>query len=70
MTDDEEIYRKIRMIRDHGQERKYFHRIEGYNGRLDAIQAGVLCIKLERLSHWNDARRRHAARYDALLSDI
>ncbi len=70
VTDDEEFDRKIRMIRDHGQERKYFHRIEGYNGRLDAIQAGVLCIKLERLARWNDARRRHAARYDALLSDV
>ena len=42
VTDDEDIYQKIRMIRDHGQEKKYFHMIEGYNGRLDAIQAGVL----------------------------
>ena len=51
VTDDEDIYQKIRMIRDHGQEKKYFHKIEGYNGRLDAIQAGVLCIKLERLQN-------------------
>ena len=70
VSDDEEIVRKIRMIRDHGQEKKYFHRMEGYNGRLDAIQAGVLCIKLERLASWNAARRANAARYDELLSDI
>ena len=41
---------KIRMIRDHGQAQKYFHDLEGYNGRLDAIQAGVLRIKLKRLA--------------------
>jgi dTDP-4-amino-4,6-dideoxygalactose transaminase len=70
VTDDEEICRKIRMTRDHGQEKKYFHRIEGYNGRLDAIQAGVLRIKLAYLAGWNEARRRHAARYDALLADV
>ena len=70
VTDDEDIYQKIRMIRDHGQEKKYFHMIEGYNGRLDAIQAGVLCIKLERLAKWNQARRKNAAHYDALLSEI
>ena len=70
VTDDEEICRNIRMIRDHGQEKKYFHRIEGYNGRLDAIQAGVLRIKLARLAGWNEARRRHAARYDDSLADV
>ena len=70
VTDDEEICRNIRMIRDHGQEKKYFHRIEGYNGRLDAIQAGVLRIKLARLAGWNEARRRHAARYDDSLTDV
>jgi dTDP-4-amino-4,6-dideoxygalactose transaminase len=70
VSDDEEIVRKIRMIRDHGQEKKYFHRMEGYNGRLDAIQAGVLRIKLERLTLWNEARRTNAARYDELLAEI
>ncbi len=46
------------MIRDHGQAQKYFHDMEGYNGRLDAIQAGVLRIKLKRLAAWNQKRQR------------
>ncbi len=70
VTPDEEIARKIRMIRDHGQEQKYFHKIEGYNGRLDAIQAGVLRIKLKRLKDWNQARRKHAAYYNERLEGI
>jgi dTDP-4-amino-4,6-dideoxygalactose transaminase len=70
VTQDEEIANKIRMIRDHGQAKKYFHDVEGYNGRLDAIQAGVLRIKLKRLSEWNQSRRDHAALYDQLLSDV
>ena len=70
VSNDEEVTRIIRMIRDHGQEKKYFHRMEGYNGRLDAIQAGVLRIKLERLTLWNEARRTNAARYDELLAEI
>jgi dTDP-4-amino-4,6-dideoxygalactose transaminase len=70
VSNDEEITRKIRMVRDHGQEKKYLHRMEGYNGRLDAIQAGVLRIKLERLTVWNEARRTNATRYDELLAEI
>jgi len=70
VTEDEEIADKIRMLRDHGQAKKYFHDVEGYNGRLDAIQAGVLRIKLKRLSDWNQARRDHAALYDLLLADV
>ena len=70
VTDDTEINQKIRVIRDHGQQEKYIHEIEGYNGRLDAIQAGVLRIKLKRLRHWNQARQTHAALYDELLGQI
>jgi len=70
VTEDEGIADKIRMLRDHGQAKKYFHDVEGYNGRLDAIQAGVLRIKLKRLSDWNQARRDHAALYDLLLADV
>jgi dTDP-4-amino-4,6-dideoxygalactose transaminase len=70
VTHDEEIASKIRMLRDHGQAKKYFHDVEGYNGRLDAIQAGVLRIKLKMLKDWNQARRNHAALYDQLLSDV
>ena len=70
VTQDRNLADKIRMIRDHGQSRKYFHDMEGYNGRLDSIQAGVLRIKLKRLREWNDARRAHAKYYDELLSKI
>ena len=45
-TNDADIARKIRMIRDHGQAKKYYHDMEGYNGRLDSIQAGILHVKL------------------------
>jgi len=69
-TNDEEVARKVRMIRDHGQERKYYHELEGYNGRLDAIQAAFLRIKLRRLDAWNAQRRAAAGRYNELLSPI
>jgi dTDP-4-amino-4,6-dideoxygalactose transaminase len=67
-TDDEELARKVRLLRDHGQDRKYLHSMEGYNGRLDAIQAGILGIKLKHLTRWNNMRREAAARYHQLLS--
>src|SRR5207245_4225302 len=65
-TDDEQLARRCQMLRDHGQSRKYFHDFEGYNGRLDAIQAGILCAKLRYLAEWNDRRRENARRYDEL----
>ena len=70
VTQDEEMAQKIRMIRDHGQAQKYFHDLEGYNGRLDAIQAAVLRIKLKRLQEWNQSRRRNAALYTERLQNI
>lgn len=66
-TNDAEMARKIRMIRDHGQAKKYYHDIEGYNGRLDAIQAGILHVKLRHLAAWNEKRHECAARYKELL---
>jgi len=69
-TDDEAIARKVRMLRDHGQARKYFHDMEGYNGRLDAIQAGILSVKLGHLDLWNESRRKIAGRYGALLGGV
>jgi dTDP-4-amino-4,6-dideoxygalactose transaminase len=67
-TNDEELARKARMLRDHGQAKKYYHDIEGYNGRLDAIQAGMLHVKLARLSAWNQQRRECARRYHDLFT--
>lgn len=66
-TDDPQIAATIRMLRDHGQTQKYHHEIEGYNGRLDAIHAAILRIKLRRLDQWNIARRLAANRYAAHL---
>jgi dTDP-4-amino-4,6-dideoxygalactose transaminase len=69
-TNDEEVARKIRMLRDHGQSKKYYHDIEGYNGRLDSIQAGILSVKLRHLAEGNSKRRQAAKRYDELFSGV
>ena len=69
-TQDEELAHKIRMLRDHGQAQKYYHDIEGYNGRLDAIQAGFLRIKLNYLAQWNEQRRTSAQHYRELLGSM
>jgi dTDP-4-amino-4,6-dideoxygalactose transaminase len=66
-TNDEGIKERIRMLRDHGQAQKYYHEVEGYNGRLDAIQAGLLRVKLRYLADWNRKRREVAAGYHKLL---
>jgi dTDP-4-amino-4,6-dideoxygalactose transaminase len=69
-TDDEGVAKFVRMIREHGQSRKYYHDIEGYNGRLDALQAAYLRIKLRHLDEWTAQRRAAAERYRDLLSPI
>lgn len=67
VTADPAVSEQARMLRDHGQSERYRHRLEGSNGRIDAIQAGFLRVKLSRLAAWNAARREVAARYDAAL---
>ena len=69
-TNDESINQVVRMLRDHGQSRKYIHEMEGYNGRLDAIQAGILRIKLRHLPEWTEKRRKNAAYYTTRLDDV
>jgi len=69
-TNDPEIAKKVRMLRDHGQAKKYYHDMEGYNGRLDSIQCGMLRVKLRHLPEWNEKRRQAAARYNELLGGI
>jgi dTDP-4-amino-4,6-dideoxygalactose transaminase len=68
VTNDSEIAAAMRMLRDHGQAHKYYHDVEGYNGRLDAIQAGFLRTKLTHLPTWNEQRRERAAHYNRLLA--
>lgn len=67
-VNDPDLATTIKMLRDHGQAKKYFHDIEGYNGRLDAIQAGILQVKIGHLAKWNSQRREHSAEYRRLLA--
>lgn len=69
-TNDPELAQRVRMLRDHGQSQKYYHEIEGYNGRLDSIQAGILGIKLKHLAAWNESRRESAGRYRELFGSV
>lgn len=69
VTSKPEIAQRLRMLRDHGSERKYYHSIIGVNARLDEVQAAVLRVKLKRLDQWNEARRRNAHMYTELLED-
>jgi len=69
-TNSEAAARTMRMLRDHGQAQKYYHQLEGYNGRLDALQAGFLTTKLRRLADWNRQRQQAARRYDQAFTEL
>jgi dTDP-4-amino-4,6-dideoxygalactose transaminase len=69
-TDSDELAAKIRILRDHGSDRKYYHQAVGYNYRLEGIQGAVLNVKLRHLDQWNTARRANADRYRELLNDL
>ncbi len=69
VTNDDEIAKKVRLLRNHGQDRKYHYALLGYGERLDALQAAVLRAKLPYLDAWNRARREAARRYNAFLAD-
>ena len=66
-TNNALVATNIKKLREHGQAKKYYHDIEGYNGRLDAIQAGILHVKLGHLAKWNSQRRHHAEEYRRLF---
>lgn len=68
-TNDSTVAEKVKMLRDHGQVKKYYHDMEGYNGRLDAIQAGLLLAKLPHLEEWNTHRRARAAEYNRRFAE-
>ena len=70
LTDSEEACRRLRSLRSHGSAKKYFSEEQGWNSRLDELQAAVLRVKLRHLDEWCAARRAHAARYDALLKKL
>lgn len=69
VTNDERVADRVRLLRNHGRGEKYEHLVEGYNYRLDALQAAVLRVKLKRLSSWNENRRKHAKLYNELLAE-
>ncbi|MGA3103630.1 MAG: DegT/DnrJ/EryC1/StrS family aminotransferase [Terriglobales bacterium] len=68
-TTSPEAARHMRQLRNHGSPQRYYHDEFGWNGRLDAIQAAVLRVKLPHIAEWNERRRQHAATYDRLLAD-
>ena len=70
VTNDENLADELRMLRDHGQRRKYHHDLIGCNGRLDGIQGAVLEVKLRHLDDWNAARRKNAFLYNELLNEV
>ena len=68
-TDDDELFRLLKLIRIHGSAHTYYHELVGGNFRIDALQAAVLNVKLEHLEKWHEGRRRNAAIYDEMLAD-
>jgi dTDP-4-amino-4,6-dideoxygalactose transaminase len=70
VTDQEDVAERIRRLRHHGDSGRYRHAELGWSSRLDEIQAAILRVKLAQLERWTEARRRIAARYQALLADL
>jgi dTDP-4-amino-4,6-dideoxygalactose transaminase len=70
LTGSADLARRLRLLGDHGSERKHEHVALGFNSRMDALQAVVLRAKLRRLEEWNERRRQAAARYDELLAGM
>ena len=68
-TTHPEMAEHMRQLRNHGSPRRYYHEEFGWNGRMDAIQAAVLRVKLAHIADWNQRRQQHAATYDQLLAD-
>ncbi len=67
ITDDNTLAERLKLLRNYGQEKRYYHKIKGFNSRLDEMQAAILRKKLRHLDNWNHQRRQHAALYYSLL---
>jgi dTDP-4-amino-4,6-dideoxygalactose transaminase len=68
-TNNPDYAKKIRMLRDWGQDRKYHHLLRGFNYRMEALQGAILRVKLRHLEHWTEARRAAASKYNQLLTN-
>jgi len=70
VCDDPSLAEKMKLLRVHGGQRKYFHKLIGINSRLDAIQAAILLIKFNHLEKWHEARQKRAERYREFFQDF
>ena len=68
VTNDDALADRMKMLRDHGSAKKYYHSYVGFNCRMDGFQGAVLSVKLKYIDTWNEARRQHARMYTQLLS--
>ncbi len=69
LTNDSSLAERLRMLRNYGQEKRYYHSIKGFNSRLDEIQAAILSVKLKHLDSWNARRREIASIYGSLIGN-
>lgn len=69
-TNDPDLADRIRMLRDHGQSKRYCHAVVGWNARMDGFQGAVLNVKLKYLERWNEARRERAQLYNEYLGTL
>lgn len=69
VTNDDAAAKAIRMLRDWGAEKKYYHSLKGFNYRMDGVQGAILRVKLRYLPQWTEARRSHAQAYQSLLAN-
>jgi len=70
VTNNLQLADNLQMFRDHGQKKKYYHAIVGWNARMDGFQGAILSVKLKYLNQWNESRRKNAKLYNDLLADI
>lgn len=70
VTNNEEVFKKVKMLRNHGRLKKYEHEFEGTNSRLDTLQAAILRVKLKHLEQWTERRIEKAKVYDELLKEV